>query len=81
MNDSSISGVRFDRGCGVGAAWNEGLGFERTSAAGTAVAEAVAAFLAVAWTFRLVVEETAREFEVVKDRRGCVRALAALLAW
>lgn len=29
--DSSISGARFDRGCGVGAAWKEGLGFERTS--------------------------------------------------
>lgn len=53
----------------------------KTYGAGTAVAEAVAAFLLVACTFRLVVEETAKGFEVVKERRGCARAFAALLAW
>lgn len=51
-----------------------------TYAAGIWVAAAVAEFLAVEWTF-LVVEETARALDVVKDRLGCVRTfLKALLA-
>lgn len=41
----------------------------------------VAGFLEVVSKFRVVVEVTARGFEVVKARRGCATAWRALRAW
>lgn len=55
----------------------------RTYGAGVGVtgAAAVAGFFEVRSKFLVVVEVMAREFEVVKARRGCATALRALLAW